>query len=144
MTSTNFQPNRTLFWGLMRAQTIVLLVTALLVLLFFGKLPGLAAACGGAISLIGYAWGGFQLWLHPANHAPKRMATAGMRAEIGKIVIMLLLLWLSLKQWPDLRGAYPAAALLVNFFLVQVVGWIWLARATGASPDERASGKHDG
>ncbi|MDF1725155.1 MAG: ATP synthase subunit I, partial [Alcanivorax sp.] len=78
----------------MRAQLVTLVLFALLVTTLAGTLAGLVAAWGGTISLIAYAWGGFQLWMHPGNRAPKRMATAAIRAEMGKIAIMLLLFWL--------------------------------------------------
>ena len=102
-TSNEFQAHRTLFWGLMRAQLAAIVVFALLVTVTAGTLAGLVAAWGGTISLIAYAWGGYQIWLHPGNHAPKRMATAAVRAEMGKIAIMLLLFWLTFSKVPETR-----------------------------------------
>lgn len=143
MTSNPYRPNWALFLGLMRAQLLGLVVAAGVAGMIAGVEMALIAAWGGTISVIAFAWSGFQLWLHPGNHALKRMATAAIRAEMGKIALLLLLLWLSFKHWPELREAHTAAALLISFFLVQAVGSIWLARATGTSNDERASGKHD-
>ena len=117
MTSNEFQPNRTLFWGLMRAQLVTLVLFALLVTSLAGTLAGLVAAWGGTISLIAYAWGGFQLWLHPGNRAPKRMATAAIRAEMGKIAIMLLLFWLTFSKVPEAREMKIAMVLLLGFML---------------------------
>lgn len=128
MSSNERRANRTLFWGLMRAQIMALLAWALLVTLVAGPLAGLAAAWGATISLIAYAWGGFQVWLHPANHAPKRMATAAVRAEVGKIAIMLLLFWLTFSKVPDAREMKMALLLLLGFLLAQVAGWIQVAR----------------
>ncbi len=139
MTSNEFQPNRTLFWGLMRAQLVTLVLFALLVTSLAGTLAGLVAAWGGTISLIAYAWGGFQLWLHPGNRAPKRMATAAIRAEMGKIAIMLLLFWLTFSKVPEAREMKIAMVLLLGFMLTQIVGWVQVARLDGrtAGQDEQ-------
>lgn len=139
MTSNEFQPNRTLFWGLMRAQLVTLVLFALLVTSLAGTLAGLVAAWGGTISLIAYAWGGFQLWLHPGNRAPKRMATAAIRAEMGKIAIMLLLFWLTFSKVPEAREMKIAMVLLLGFMLTQIVGWVQVARLDGQTAAEQDS-----
>lgn len=139
MTSNEFQPNRTLFWGLMRAQLATLVIFALLVTSLAGTLAGLVAAWGGTISLIAYAWGGFQLWLHPGNRAPKRMATAAIRAEMGKIAIMLLLFWLTFSKVPEAREMKIAMVLLLGFMLTQIVGWVQVARLDGQTAAEQDS-----
>lgn len=139
MTSNEFQPNRTLFWGLMRAQLATLVLFALLVTSLAGTLAGLVAAWGGTISLIAYAWGGFQLWLHPGNRAPKRMATAAIRAEMGKIAIMLLLFWLTFSKVPEAREMKIAMVLLLGFMLTQIVGWVQVARLDGQAAAEQDS-----
>lgn len=136
MTSNEFQPNRTMFWGLMRAQLVTTVVFALLVTTLAGTLAGLVAAWGGTISLIAYAWGGFQIWMHPGNHAPKRMATAAVRAEMGKIAIMLLLFWLTFSKVPDAREMKIAMVLLLGFLIAQVVGWIQVARLEGRAAEQ--------
>ena len=139
MTSNEFQPNRTLFWGLMRAQLVTLVLFALLVTSLAGTLAGLVAAWGSTISLIAYAWGGFQLWLHPGNRAPKRMATAAIRAEMGKIAIMLLLFWLTFSKVPEAREMKIAMVLLLGFMLTQIVGWVQVARLDGQTAAEQDS-----
>ncbi|MFT6488054.1 ATP synthase subunit I [uncultured Alcanivorax sp.] len=139
MTSNEFQPNRTLFWGLMRAQLATLVIFALLVTSLAGTLAGLVAAWGGTISLIAYAWGGFQLWMHPGNRAPKRMATAAIRAEMGKIAIMLLLFWLTFSKVPEAREMKIAMVLLLGFMLTQIVGWVQVARLDGQTAAEQDS-----
>ena len=139
MTSNEFQPNRTLFWGLLRAQLVTLVLFALLVTSLAGTLAGLVAAWGGTISLIAYAWGGFQLWLHPGNRAPKRMATAAIRAEMGKIAIMLLLFWLTFSKVPEAREMKIAMVLLLGFMLTQIVGWVQVARLDGQTAAEQDS-----
>ena len=139
MTSNEFQPNRTLFWGLMRAQLATLVLFALLVTSLAGTLAGLVAAWGGTISLIAYAWGGFQLWMHPGNRAPKRMATAAIRAEMGKIAIMLLLFWLTFSKVPEAREMKIAMVLLLGFMLTQIVGWVQVARLDGQTAAEQDS-----
>jgi ATP synthase protein I len=131
VTSNEFQPNRALFWGLMCAQLTTIVVFGLLVTGLAGVFAGLVAVWGGTISLIAYAWGGFQIWMHPGNRAPKRMATAAMRAEMGKIAIMLLLLWLTFSKVPEAREMKIAMVLLLGFLLAQVVGWIQVARLDG-------------
>ena len=139
MTSNEFQPNRTLFWGLMRAQLVTLVLFALLVTSLAGTLAGLVAAWGGTISLIAYAWGGFQLWMHPGNRAPKRLATAAIRAEMGKIAIMLLLFWLTFSKVPEAREMKIAMVLLLGFMLTQIVGWVQVARLDGQTAAEQDS-----
>ena len=139
MTSNEFQPNRTLFWGLMRAQLATLVLFALLVTSLAGTLAGLVAAWGGTISLIAYAWGGFQLWMHPGNRAPKRLATAAIRAEMGKIAIMLLLFWLTFSKVPEAREMKIAMVLLLGFMLTQIVGWVQVARLDGQTAAEQDS-----
>ena len=120
MTSNEFQPDRALFWGLMRAQLTTIVAFGLLV-------TGLAGVFAGLVA----AWGGFQIWMHPGNRAPKRMATAAMRAEMGKIAIMLLLFWLTFSKVPEAREMKIAMVLLLGFLLAQVVGWIQVARLDG-------------
>ena len=120
-----------LFWGLFIAQLATIVVSSVISLVVLGQQGMLAMAWGGTITLIGSTWAGFQLWLHPKNQQPARMATAAIRAEVGRIVITLLLLWQSFRKWPEVREIDMAAALLIGFFLVQLAGWIWLARATG-------------
>ena len=139
MTSNEFQPNRTLFWGLMRAQFATLVLFALLVTSLAGTLAGLVAAWGGTISLIAYAWGGFQLWMHPGNRAPKRLATAAIRAEMGKIAIMLLLFWLTFSKVAEAREMKIAMVLLLGFMLTQIVGWVQVARLDGQTAAEQDS-----
>jgi ATP synthase protein I len=139
VTSNEFQPNRTLFWGLMRAQLATLVIFALLVTSLAGTLAGLVAAWGGTISLIAYAWGGFQLWMHPGNRAPKRLATAAIRAEMGKIAIMLLLFWLTFSKVPEAREMKIAMVLLLGFMLTQIVGWVQVARLDGQTAAEQDS-----
>jgi len=139
VTSNEFQPNRTLFWGLMRAQFATLVLFALLVTSLAGTLAGLVAAWGGTISLIAYAWGGFQLWMHPGNRAPKRLATAAIRAEMGKIAIMLLLFWLTFSKVPEAREMKIAMVLLLGFMLTQIVGWVQVARLDGQTAAEQDS-----
>lgn len=135
---------KTLFFGLMRTQLLTLLVLAVLTFLAWGTQAAIAAAWGASICWIAHAWAGYQMWLHPKNADPKRQATAAIRAEMGKIAIALLLMWLSLKTTPELRNKEGAAALLLGFFITQVAGWIWLARATSAPIEHDVENKHDG
>ena len=107
----------------------------------FGPEVALAALWGGVICLLGHAWGGFQVWLHPRNRYPERMAGAAVRAELGKLVIIISLLWLTFSQYEVMRGREMAAALLAGFFLVQVAGWVVLATAGGTGDN---SGERNG
>lgn len=143
MTKTAFS-GAFIFRGLLLVQLTTLLVAGALAALLAGGLEGLAALWGGAICLLAHAWAGFQVWLHPRNQDPRHQAGAAIRAELGKIAIMLLLLWLSFREWPDLRGKNAAAALLASFFLAQVAGWIWLARVTGAPAQAGGDNGRDG
>ncbi len=135
---------KTLFFGLMRIQLLALLALAAIAFGWLGKQAAVAVAWGAGICWLAHTWAGFQMWLHPKNADPKRQATAAIRAEVGKIAIALLLLWLSIKTTPELRNREGAAALLLGFFITQVVGWIWLARATSAPTEHEVENKHDG
>lgn len=133
-----------MFRGLMSAQAAATIICAVVAGLLGGTQVALAALWGGAICMLAFAWAGFQLWLHPGNRRQHRMAGAAIRAEMGKIAIMLLLLWLTFREWPEVRERGTAAALLLTFFITQTAGWVWLARA-GWAPEERAlSRDHDG
>ncbi|MDF1628476.1 MAG: ATP synthase subunit I [Alcanivoracaceae bacterium] len=120
-----------LFRGLLCAQGLATLVVAVLAAWPGGRDVALAGLIGGGIATVASGWAGFQLWLHPGNRQADRAATAAIRAEIGRVVIVLLLLWLTLKHWPEARQGATAMMLFAGFFVVQLVGWIWLARATG-------------
>lgn len=127
----------------MLAQAGTALILAAAISALAGPSFGLAALWGGMICLLAHAWGGFQVWLHPGNRAPERMATAAIRAELGKVAIILVLFWLTFSRVPESREQGMAAALLAGFFVVQVAGWIQLARSGDAAP-RGGSGKHDG
>lgn len=133
-----------LFRGLMTAQAAAIAVCSILAGLLGGAPVAIAAAWGGGICLLAHAWAGFQLWLHPGNRrSERRQASAAIRAEMGKIVIMLLLFWLTFREMPDMRSRETAAALFAGFFLTQVAGWIWLARYGDAPLAQRHAPHHD-
>ncbi|HCE40211.1 ATP synthase subunit I [Alloalcanivorax profundimaris] len=122
----------------MRAQISSAILFAALVTVLAGASLGLAAAWGGIISLIAYAWGGFQVWLHPGNRAPERMAGAALRAEAGKVVIMLALFGLTFAKVPGLRELTHVVVLFLGFLLAQIAGWVQVARLDrrlGTGPD---------
>ena len=122
----------------MRAQISSAILFAALVTVLAGASLGLAAAWGGIISLIAYAWGGFQVWLHPGNRAPERMAGAALRAEAGKVVIMLALFGLTFAKVPGLREMTHVVVLFLGFLLAQIAGWVQVARLgrrLGTGPD---------
>ncbi len=138
MANFDERARRTLFWGLMRAQISSAILFAALVTVLAGASLGLAAAWGGIISLIAYAWGGFQVWLHPGNRAPERMAGAALRAEAGKVVIMLALFGLTFAKVPGLREMTHVVVLFLGFLLAQIAGWVQVARLDrrlGTGPD---------
>lgn len=120
-----------LFRGILCAQGLATLIVAALSAWSGGRDVALSALAGGGIATVASGWAGFQLWLHPGNRQADRAATAAIRAEIGRVAIVLLLLWLTLKHWPEARQGAPAMMLFAGFFVVQLAGWIWLARATG-------------
>lgn len=119
-----------LFWGLLCAQSLATFIVVALAAWPGGRIVALSALVGGGIALVANSWAGFQLWLHPSNYKPNRAATAAIRAEIGRLVIVLLLFWLTLKHWPQARDGAAAMMLFAGFFVVQLVGWVWLAWAT--------------
>lgn len=138
MANFDERSRRALFWGLMRAQISSAILFAGLVTVFAGFSLGLAAVWGGSISLIAYAWGGFQVWLHPGNRAPERMAGAAMRAEAGKVVIMLALFGLTFAKVPEARELTHVVVLFLGFLLAQIAGWVQVARLDrrmGTGPD---------
>jgi ATP synthase protein I len=94
----------------MRAQTTSVVIIAALAAVIAGSTIGLAALWGGTISLIAYAWGGFQVWLHPGNRAAKRMAGAAF-AEV-----------------PQMRESMTAMVLFLAFMSAQIAGWVQVAR----------------
>lgn len=141
MTSFDERARRTLFWGLMRAQIIAVMVVAVVVTGFGGTSVGLSAAWGGTISLIAYAWGGFQVWLHPGNRAPERMAGAAMRGEAGKVAIMLALFWLTFAKVAFMRELTHVMVLFLGFLLAQIAGWVQVARLENAAGT--GSGRQD-
>src|SRR5699024_4602742 len=92
-----------LFYGLLSVQIATLLLLSTISLAAFSVMIAKAVAWGAAICWLAHAWAAYQMWLHPKNALPKRQATAAIRAEMGKIAITLLLLWVSLKTTPELR-----------------------------------------
>ena len=125
MANLDESARRTLFWGLMRAQTTSVVVIAALAAVIAGSTIGLAALWGGTISLIAYAWGGFQVWLHPGNRAAKRMA------------IMLVLFWLTFAEVPQMRESMTAMVLFLAFMSAQIAGWVQVARLDARLGTER-------
>ncbi|MDF1780850.1 MAG: ATP synthase subunit I [Alcanivoracaceae bacterium] len=137
MTGTNSQGPKQLFWGLLRAQAVATFIIAIGMAVFGSSEQILIALWGGSISVIAYAWAGYQLWMHPKNRLAQRHASAAVRAEVGKIVILLLLFWLTLKEWPATRDS-NALILFAAFFFAQLVGWIWLAQRLASDPQSEA------
>ena len=128
-----------IFWGLLRAQGAAILVMAALAALMMGSEPAIAALWGGSISLIANAWGGFQLWLHPGNRSPQRLQGAAIRAEMGKVAIVLLLFGLTYSRWPAAHTGSTAIILLLAFMVTYVVSLVWLNYATNASSERNES-----
>ncbi|MCB1837184.1 MAG: hypothetical protein KDH99_06135 [Alcanivoracaceae bacterium] len=116
-----------MFWGLLRAQGAATIASAILVAIAGSGEQVLIALWGGAISLVAYSWAGFRLWLHPGNQRSDRPMRPVIRAEVGKVVILLLLFWLTLSEWPATRSS-NALILFAAFFFTQLAGWVWLAR----------------
>lgn len=139
MTSFDLRARRTLFWGLMRAQIITLVIVAILTTVLADATAGLFAVWGSAISLIAYAWGGYQVWLHPGNIKPDRMAGAAIRGEAGKVLIMLALFGLTFAEVRLSREFRNVTVLLLGFLLTQIVGWIQVMRL-----DRRLGAERDG
>lgn len=126
MTGT-YSQGSSLFWGLLRAQGAATVALAIAVAIAGSSEQVLIALWGGVMSLVAYTWAGFQLWIHPGNRQPRRQMSAAIRAEVGKVVILLLLFWLTLSEWPATRSS-NALILFAAFFFAQLAGWIWLAR----------------
>ena len=131
-----------LFRGLLVAQALAATTVAILALLWSGSVA-LAAVWGGGICFLAHAWAGFQLWLHPRNRIPARKLTAGFRAQTGKIIITLMLFWLTFREIPAMQTREMAAALLVGFFITQAAGLLWLARNSGRYMQTVSSGDND-
>lgn len=131
MTAQESRSASRLFIGLLGAQGVTILTIAVLAAALAGQPEFGIALWGGAISLLGYLWAGFQMWMHPGNARPARQGTLAIRAEFGRVAIVLLLLWLTLSRWPETRDMSGALTLFTSLFLTQLAGLIWLARATG-------------
>jgi ATP synthase protein I len=69
----------------------------------------------------------------------KRMAGAAVRAELGKIAIMLVLFWLTFAEVPQMRESMTAMVLFLAFMSAQIAGWVQVARL-----DARLGTKHYG
>lgn len=136
MNDTDSEGSSSLYWGLLRAQGLALLAAGLVVSIFRGPDPILIALWGGLISLFANAWAGFQLWMHPGNRGSSRRASAAIRAEVGKVAIVLVLFGLTLKQWPDVHTGSNAVILVLAFLWTYVAGLFWLHRATTADANE--------
>jgi ATP synthase protein I len=132
-----------LFRGLLLAQGLAMGVMASLAFLLAGKGVALAAFWGGSICFLAHAWAGYQLWLHPGNRLPARRMTAGFRAQVGKIIITVMLLWLTFREIPAMQTRDMAAALIVSFFITQVAGLVWLVRNSSRYIQPLSSGDND-
>lgn len=131
---------KALFIGLVLSQLVTLIVLAIITSLALEFDVAKATTWGAGICFLAYMWAGFQMWLNPRNKVGKRRSTTAIRAEVGKVTIALLLLGISIKTVPEFREKTGAAALLLGFFITQVAGSIWLARATTV-PTEQEVGK---
>lgn len=125
-----------MFLGLFCAQGMAALAAALLVALACDPKAAPVALWGGSISLFANTWAGFQLWLHPGNRSPQRRTGAAIRAEAGKVAIVLVLFWLTLEAWPQTRTGSTAITLLLTFLWTYLVGLFWLQRETGRTGEK--------
>jgi ATP synthase protein I len=131
------QGSSDIYWGLLRAQGLAILAVVLMVSVIRGPADLLLAGWGGAISLIAYAWAGFQLWMHPGNREPARQTGAPIRAEVGKVVVILALFGWTFSQWPDV-GESSALIILAGAFLwTYLCGLVWLHWWTTREPQDR-------
>lgn len=118
-----------MFWGLLYAQAAGTLAAALLaggLLLEAGALP--AALGGGGISLLGYAWAGYQLWWRPGNGSPEQILGRTVYAQVGKVTIFLVLFALAFHYESRLHRPDMLGALVAGFIGAQLAGWLHLAR----------------
>lgn len=93
---------------------------------------------GGAISLLANLWAGYQLWLHPARHLPGRAAGAAMRAEAGKVAIVLVLFGITYSHWPAASQGKTGMALVLGFLWVYLVGLFALRGLPGTDTNTSA------
>lgn len=108
-----------------------------MVLLFVGALTeALAGVWGGLICVLAHVWAGYQLWMRSGNASAEMVFRAVARAEMGKLVIVLTLMFITFAKVPGFREQGPAGALLAGFFLAYLAGWGWLARATGKTESD--------
>lgn len=92
------------------------------------------ALWGGVITVLGYAWGGYQIWIRPGTGTPEQILARTVFAQTGKLAIFLVLFALTFRFEPRMHRPEILGALLAGFLGAQLAGWIVLAR----------SGKGDG
>lgn len=126
MNEQDSQGSSDIYWGLLRAQGLAIFAIVLMVSVTRGPADLLLAGWGGSISLIANAWAGFQLWLHPGNRQPARQTGAPIRAEVGKVVVILALFGLTFSQWPDISRGSALIILVVAFLWTYLSGLVWL------------------
>lgn len=97
-----------------------------------------AVLLGGGISVAANLWAGYQLWLHPARHLPGRAAGAAMRAEAGKVAIVLVLFGVTYSHWPAASQGATGMALVLGFLWVYLVGLFALRGLPGTDMNTSA------
>lgn len=122
---------RRLFLALLIPQGLALIAALGVVALIGAATEAMVAALlGGSISILANAWAGFQLWLHPANRSPARQASASMRAEAGKVAIVLLLFGTTFSKWPAASSGSTGIILVLVFLWTYLAGLLALHRAS--------------
>lgn len=123
-----------MFRGLLYAQATGAMMVALLTAVALEPGALTAALLGGGINLLGYAWGGYQIWIRPGTGTPEQVLGRTVFAQVGKLAIFLVLFALTFRFEPRMHRPEMLGALLAGFLGAQLAGWIYLAR----------SGKGDG
>jgi F0F1-type ATP synthase assembly protein I len=120
-------------------------VGTLALALALALLPGdpVAALQGGAICLLGHAWGAWQLRPRPGPVDAQRVLARVVRAEMGKVAIFLVLFALSFRFEPRMHQAEGVVSLIAGFAGAHLFGWLNLARGGGDEGTGDDAGNQD-
>ena len=117
--------------GLIVSQSLVAMTVGM-VLFFAGAfVEAVAGVWGGLICVLAHIWAGLQLWVRPEGSSFESVFRTVVRAETGKLAIVLVLIFITFAKVPEFRQQGAASALLTGFFLVYIAGLGWLAQAAG-------------
>lgn len=142
MNRDDWQGSGAGFRSLLFAQVSGTLAVAGVAALITGRAT--PALWGGAICLLGYAWGAWQLRPRTGTADPGRVLARVVWAQVGKVAIFLMLFALSFRFEPSTHQPQTLGGILAGFFGAQVAGWLYCARFGGIERTGGDAGNQDG